>query len=103
LEVVNCVVLPGSMFYTDEEKIYRSLGSSGAYEHKSVVQKYQFVDYDTNVHTQNVESYNNIIKMRIKNMKDVREECRAAFSREFLWLDLWKEQGFEKTLELLKY
>lgn len=103
LPIINEVVRTGSIIHTDEAKVYNCLKSNNNYIHKSVVHKYKFVDYDENVHTQNVESYNNKLKLRIKAMKGIKSHCRENFLYEFLWLDENAELCFQKTLDLIKF
>jgi hypothetical protein len=47
--------------------------------------KYQFVTV-TGTNTQGVESFNNILKMEIKNMKGVLTEKRGDFLKELSWM-----------------
>ncbi|KCZ79174.1 hypothetical protein H312_03443, partial [Anncaliia algerae PRA339] len=74
LEVINRVVLPHSIIYTDEWPSYANINQNEAYLHRTVTHKYHFVDPTTGVHTQNVESYNNKLKYKIKMVKGVRKE-----------------------------
>ena len=102
LPIINKVVRPGSIIHTDKAKVYNSLKNNPEFTHKSIVHKYNFVDYKENVHTQNVESYNNKVKMRIKVMKGIKSECRENFINEFMRLDNNSGICFERTLELIK-
>jgi hypothetical protein len=54
------------------------------------------------VHTQNVESYNNKKKLRIKELKGLKEEAREWFCYEFMWLNNFKQECFEKSIDLIK-
>jgi IS1 family transposase len=67
LRVINIIVRPGSTIHTDDWPSYKDL-NSGGFQHASVVHKHYFVDPVTGVHTQHVESYNNKIKRRIKEV-----------------------------------
>lgn len=102
LPLISKYVRPGSIIHTDEAKVYEALGKDKNYEHFSIVHKYKFVDYDKNVHTQHIESYNNKLKLRIKKMKGVKKNDRNSFLLEFVWLDNFFENCFEKTIDLLK-
>ena len=73
------------------------------FEHKSVVHKYKFVDYLEKVLNQNIESYNNKIKLRIKQMKGLYESERENFLLEFMWLDGNSLNAFGKILDLFKF
>ena len=65
LPIIEKHVLPGSIIHTDEAKVYKSLKKVKEYKHKSIVHKYKFVDYDQGIHTKHIDSYNNIVKLRI--------------------------------------
>lgn len=47
------------------------------------------------VHTHNVESFNNMLKYKIKNMKGLAEAGWSPFN-EFLFPDLFKDHAFEE-------
>lgn len=100
LPLIEKHVCRGSIIYTDEAKVYQSLKKNVNYEHKSIIHKYNFVNYENNVHTQNIESYNNKVKLRIKKMKGVKKEALDLFLCEFMWLDNFGGFCFEKTVEL---
>ena len=66
IPIIEQIVRPGSIIY-NEAKAYQHLkASSKRYEHKSVCHKYNFVDPVAGAHTQNVESFNNKLKVPSK-------------------------------------
>ena len=54
------------------------------------------------IHTQNIESYNNKVKLRIKQVKGIKATARSDFLLEFMWLDNFANDSFTKTIELIK-
>ena len=64
-------VRPGSTIYTDKAKVYKKLSDEQFYVHKFLTHKYNFVDYEENVHTQNIESFNDKLKIKIKQSKGI--------------------------------
>lgn len=102
IPIISDVVRNGSTIHSDELKSYVQLKDLNGYTHKSVCHKYCFVDRTTGVHTQNVESYNNKIKLGIKKMKGLTNTGRISYLLEFLFLDKFKTNSFQKILELLK-
>ncbi len=72
------------------------------YTHKSACHKYCFVDRNTGVHTQNVESYNNKLKIGIKKIKGLTPTGRLSYLDEFMFLDLFKQLSFTKIRALFK-
>ncbi len=69
---------------------------------KLSVHKYEFVNRESGVHTQHVESFNNILKYSIKNKKGVLTDFRGKFLKEecFFWNN--KERIIEALLDLIK-
>ena len=63
-----------------------------------MLHKYTFVDYDHNVHTQHVESYNTKVKSRTKLLMCVKKEYILNFLNEWSWLDNSKIVTFNKPL-----
>ncbi|KCZ77086.1 hypothetical protein H311_01907, partial [Anncaliia algerae PRA109] len=55
----------------------------------------------TGVNTQHVESFNNKLKSKIKEMKGLTDEGRRLFLQEFMFLDLFKESSYLKIIEIL--
>lgn len=102
IPIISSVVKSGSIIHSDELKSYIKLKDINGYIHKSVCHKYEFIDKITGVHTQNVESYNNKLKLGIKKMKGLTKIGRLNFLSEFMFLDMYKSESFSKILELLK-
>ncbi|KCZ80130.1 hypothetical protein H312_02462, partial [Anncaliia algerae PRA339] len=75
-------VTSGNIIYTDEHKGYFKLGKFG-FLHKSVCNKYNFVNPINGVHTQHVESFHNEMKLEIKRRKDIKTEVRQEFLDNF--------------------
>lgn len=102
IPIIKNIVRSGTTIYTDEWKAYDPLANDTSYDHKKITHKYNFVDPLTGVHTQNVESFNNKIKMDIKNQKGVRTNDRPRFLTFFLFIDTYKDYSLQKILEILK-
>ena len=101
LSVIQRVVRRGSTIITDEFRSSINVGKDGDYAHSTVCHKYNFVDPETGIHTQNVESYNNKIKPRIKDIKGVQRGVRADFLIEFMWFEMFKDNTFDELINLL--
>ncbi|KAG0439755.1 hypothetical protein DMUE_2211, partial [Dictyocoela muelleri] len=69
IPIIERIVRPGSIIYTDEWPAYTNLSNLNTYIHGTVCHKYHFVDPETFIHTQNVESFNNKIKYEIKKTR----------------------------------
>ncbi|KAG0433907.1 hypothetical protein DMUE_5367 [Dictyocoela muelleri] len=81
LPIICEQVVPGSIVHTDEHRCYSRLTQNG-FEHMTICHKYNFVNNINNVHTQHVESTNNLIKRPIKNRNGVLTNKRPQFLSE---------------------
>ncbi len=79
-------VVPNSLIRTDEQWIYRDL-TKHDFVHEIVCHKYEFVNRESGIHIQHVESLNNILKYFIKNNKRVITDFKENFFIEecFFW------------------
>lgn len=102
IPIIYRVVRSGSIIYTDEWRAYNELRNNMEYEHQTLTHKYNFVDPSTGVHTQNVESFNNKLKLIIKKNKGCGEDKRKDLIDLFLFCDYFKERAFEKFIEIIK-
>ncbi|KCZ80791.1 hypothetical protein H312_01798 [Anncaliia algerae PRA339] len=101
LPIIIEQVKPFSTIYTDEFRSYSALTSYGFF-HGTVCHKYNFINKDTGVNTQGVESFNSQIKLEIKRRKGIKTELRQIFLDEFCWKFNNKMFRLEKILELIK-
>lgn len=100
IPIIQDNVATGSIIWTDEHKSYSSLSKKG-YTHGTVCHKREFVNQETGVNTQAVESFNNEVNLVIKRRKGVKTDKRANFLEEFLWkFNNRTEDRFIKILHL---
>ena len=95
LPIINQIVILGSNIVTDEWKSYPSPNKSNLYQHQKIRHKYCFVDCNTCIHTQNVESYSNKLKLAIKKMNGLLWE-KKVFLQEFMY----REHNADENLHL---
>ena len=86
LPIITAHVAPGTSVHTDEWSAYNGISSlPGVAGHSTVNHSIHFVDPSTGVHTQNVESYWNRIKPKLKRMRRCHKEMLASYLDEFIW------------------
>ncbi|KAG0436694.1 hypothetical protein DMUE_4099 [Dictyocoela muelleri] len=102
LPVIKSVVFPGSIIHTDEWASYNSLSQEQQYRHDKITHKFNFVDPKTGVQTQSVEAFNNKLKNFIKLQLGCKEENRGALLDYFLFLGNFRENAYEKAINLIR-
>lgn len=102
LPIIIANVKAGTTIHTDEHLSYKKLNQIG-FNHSTVCHKYEFVDKETGVHTQVIESFHNCLKLCIKKRKGVLTELRSEFLNEFVWF--WNNKGekLQNILNLIKF
>lgn len=86
LPIIQNHVLPGSIVRTDEWAAYSQISSiPGVAAHQTVNHSLHFVDPATHVHTQNIESYWNRVKTKLKRMKGWTRDQLPSYLDEFMW------------------
>lgn len=99
--IIQSQVLAGAVIHTDEHRAYMGLKALG-FRHGTVCHKNEFVNDQTGVNTQAVESFNNTLKLEIKIRKGVKTVNRDEFLREFLFYFNNKNNFFKKVMMLIK-
>ena len=70
LPIINRHIAPGTTVWSDQWAAYNSVASlSNVNRHTTVNHSIEFVNTVTGVHTQNIESYWNRVKVKLKRMK----------------------------------
>ena len=86
LPIIQAHTAAGTTVYSDQWGAYnrvQTLGNVAA--HSTVNHSLHFVDPVTGVHTQNVESYWNRVKGKLKRMKGCHEDQLPSYLDEFMW------------------
>jgi transposase-like protein len=102
IPIICSQVADNSVIWTDEHRSYGRLNEF-SYTHESVCHKYEFVNYETGVNTQAVESFNNCLKLEIKKLKGVEVEKRDLFLKEVCFLFNNKGNVFDAVCGLIKF
>lgn len=101
IPIITSQVANGSVIWTDEMRSYGLLRNYN-YVHSSVCHKYEFINFESGVNTQSVESFNNFIKLEIKKRKGVKTSFRNRFLAEVSFYFNNKGNFFSAVLDLIK-
>ena len=74
---------------TDRSTYGRMTSLPNITSHAVVNHSLHFVDPVTGVHTNNVESYWNRVKRKIKHMKGCHRHQLPSYLDEFMWMERW--------------
>ena len=85
IPIICSQVASNSTIWTDAHLSYSSLASHN-FIHGTVCHKYNFINHLTSVNTQAVESFNNLLKRKIKERMGVRTDLRSTFLNEICWI-----------------
>ena len=84
LPIIQASVAPGNIVHSDEWSAYCQIQSQTGFTHRTVNHSLHFVS-PTGVHTNNVESYWNRAKMKIKAMRGYTRHKLSPYLDEFMW------------------
>lgn len=102
IPIIESICRPGTIIHSDQWSSYRSLSNNIRFTHHTVNHSRNFVDPIYGIHTQNIESYWNKVKLRIKNSKGCYGENLRSFLFECMYKDNICKLNWDKVLELIK-
>ena len=86
LPLITAHVAPGTIIHSDEWAAYNQVQRlPNVSSHEVVNHSVNFVELTTGVHTQNVESYWNRVKTKLKRMRGCHGEQLPSYLDEFMW------------------
>uniref|UniRef100_A0A7M5VCQ3 ISXO2-like transposase domain-containing protein n=1 Tax=Clytia hemisphaerica TaxID=252671 RepID=A0A7M5VCQ3_9CNID len=96
--IINQVLNANSIIHSDQWRAYINLPQfvQNCVGHETVNHTNHFVDPLTGAHTQNIESYWNRFKLKIKAMKGIRRADLQSYMDEFMWRDWY---GLDQPLD----
>ena len=100
LPIIQKVVRHGTTIHSDGWKAYKRIQQDLGFTHKTVNHSICFVDRDTEVHTQTVESYWNWQKSFIKSMHGCRRSHLSLYSYKFMWHERHIPNNFLRFMKL---
>ena len=86
LPIIQQHVAPGTIIHSDEWRAYRGVSAlPNVGSHQTVNHSLEFVNSVTGVHTENIESYWNRAKIKLKRMRGCHENELSGYLDEFMW------------------
>ena len=86
LPIINSHVATGTTVWSDQWAAYNAVsGLSNVSAHSTVNHSIEFVNSVTGVHTQNIESYWNRVKTKIKRMRGCHDHQLASYLDEYMY------------------
>ncbi len=85
LPIIQKIVKTGSVIHSDEWKTYKRIQQDLGFNHRTVNHSLHFVDRNTQVLTQTIESYWNRQKSCIKAMHGCKRSHLNSYLDEFMW------------------
>ncbi|KCZ79878.1 hypothetical protein H312_02728 [Anncaliia algerae PRA339] len=102
LPIIRRICRTGTIIHSDEWAAYDQINRKLGFIHYSVNHSLYFVDPNTGIHTQHIESYWNRQKLRIKNLRGIRRRDLQYYLAEFIWKDHYKNDMHEKIFEVIR-
>lgn len=100
LPIISRICREGTIIHSDEWKAYSRLIENG-FIHQTVNHSIQFINPETGVHTQNIESYWSKMKLRGKKMKGIHKRQLKSYLSEYMWRDNMRGCSFENLINLI--
>ena len=102
LPIIQAHVAPGTIIHSDEWSSYRRVSSLPNVSSHSVVNHLvTFVNPTNGTDTQNIESYWNRVKTKLKRMKGCHAHQLSSYLDEFMWRERYgpkKYQAFHAVM-----
>ena len=90
LPLIQAHVRPGTIIYSDEWSAYSRVAAlPNVSSHSTVNHSLHFKDSVTGVHTNNVVSYWERAKSKLKKMKGCKHKFISSYLDEFMWKDMY--------------
>ena len=85
LPIIQAHTAPNTIIHSDQWAAYNGISAVAPVTHQVVNHSLHFVDPTTGVHTQNMESYWNRVKGKLKRMRGYLAHQLPSYLDEFMW------------------
>lgn len=94
-------VAPGSTIWTDEWRAYNCLPRFDDYKHETVCHAHEFVNDNTGVHTQRIESCWRPMRAYFRNKNTTNRDAKADHLTEYQWRRWCRKTKKDKFQDLI--
>ena len=103
LPIIQAHVAPGTVVHSDQWAAYNQVsGLPPVAAHNTVNHSITFVDPATGVHTQNIESYWNRVKIKLKRMRGCVSDQIPSYLDEFMWMERFGKTPQQAWLNIMR-
>ncbi len=103
LPIIQQFILPGTTIYSDQWAAYNNISKSPEkYVHQTVNHSLHFVNPDTLVHTQNIESMWMCIKRKKKQQMGQHNSLLDTRLAEFMWRRKYGDRPFKNLIRCIR-
>ena len=99
IKIIKDNINIGSTVYSDSFRSYWILAEEG-YNHKMVNHEIEYVDQDTNVHTNTIERYWAVIKRAIGKHRGTQPHLLQLHLDEFVFRNMFMRKKHERSWEV---
>ena len=89
LPIINRHVAPGTTVWSDQWADYNRVASLSNVNSHGTVNHSINIDSVYGVHVQNIESYWNRVRIKIKRMRGCHQEQLASYLDEYMYREVW--------------
>lgn len=100
VKIIKDNINTGSTIYSDSFRSYWILADEG-YNHKMVNHEMEYVDQDTNVHTNTIEGYWAVIKQAIRKHRGTQPHLLQFYLDEFVFRNTFLRKKHERSWEVV--
>ena len=105
LPIINEFILPGTTIYSDQWAAYNNIANDThpqKYTHQTVNHSVNFVDSNTQIHTQNIENLWMCMKMKKKSQMGQHVSLLGTHLVEFMWRRRFAKRPFEYLIRSIQ-
>lgn len=103
LPIIQNHVAPGTVIHSDQWAAYQAVSAlPQVASHSTVNHSVTFVDPVSGTHTQNIESYWNRAKVKLKRMRGCHSDQIPSYLDEFMWRERYGRTSRDAWVNIMR-